>query len=352
MKRYGFFGAIFVVFFIFPRAIFAKSLILPTMESLTQIEEYVSDQKLSESHVYITKTESNLAYDIFLISSKIGLNIIVDLKEFIGRGSQKTIRLGYWLNQKRHIVYSHDMSSHEISVCKSLQDHGRIPTFLWVIPNSCGEHKNRLFTYFQLYYPHSLYDLYSEKHEDQKKDIIQLSYKEKWRIAKDLVRALKGIHDLGILHRDIKPANIMLTESVGHWTGIFIDFGLSMFINQFKERRSQSGTLIFNSPRLWRSCEAQDSEECGLFNPSDDVWALGMSLFYLKFGKLPPWSHRLGDTMSLTEDKIDQYECIQKLEEDKDDILGQVIWHFLRPNPEEMWSLEEALDELNRESSF
>ena len=56
--------------------------------------------------------------------------------------------------------------------------------------------------------------------------------------------------------------------------------------------------------------------------------------------------------MSLTEDKIDQYECIQKLEENKEDVLGQVIWHFLRPNPEEMWSLEEALDELNRESSL
>ena len=47
-------------------------------------------------------------------------------------------------------------------------------------------------------------------------------------IMRNLLKAVKYFHDLGIAHRDLKPENIIINPH-DNWMPYIIDFGLSEF---------------------------------------------------------------------------------------------------------------------------
>ena len=99
------------------------------------------------------------------------------------------------------------------------------------------------------------------------------------QIILDIAKALKTMHDKGIMHRDIKPNNIFLNhldESQGQIVTKLGDFGCSIFI---KDNTSDSiGTILYAAPEILQNLP---------YNEKCDLWSLGVTLHELYFGLLP-----------------------------------------------------------------
>ena len=95
----------------------------------------------------------------------------------------------------------------------------------------------------------------------------------------DIAKALKTIHDKGIMHRDIKPSNIFVKYEDENEEKKIVklgDFGCSIYI---KDNISEPiGTIVYSAPEIIKNIEYD--EKC-------DLWSLGITLFELYFGLLP-----------------------------------------------------------------
>lgn len=110
-------------------------------------------------------------------------------------------------------------------------------------------------------------------------------------VMKNLLVALNEIHNQRFAHLDIKPANILIDR---YGRPKYADFGISrLFPEQFQKSKYFVGTLPYLSPEIL------------LGNPHDpfkaDIYALGITFFYLVYGMLPWNSQR---TISLKDEII------------------------------------------------
>jgi serine/threonine protein kinase len=122
------------------------------------------------------------------------------------------------------------------------------------------------------------------------------------RVAfRDTVLGLQYLHYQGIIHRDIKPPNLLQTAD--HRTKIS-DFGVSYLgrpinddqvpenlsesdmqdFDEAKELAKTVGTAAFYAPEL---CYTDGTSETPPVGPAIDVWALGITLFCMLFGRTP-----------------------------------------------------------------
>jgi predicted Ser/Thr protein kinase len=98
--------------------------------------------------------------------------------------------------------------------------------------------------------------------------------------SRQLLEAVRYLHDNGIAHRDIKGANVLLTAD-GNIK--LADFGLAETFNGFSnELISFAGTPYFMPPELMRG-EATRLHMSGL-----DIWAVGCVVVEMLTGR-PPW---------------------------------------------------------------
>ncbi|KAF2809647.1 kinase-like protein [Mytilinidion resinicola] len=116
---------------------------------------------------------------------------------------------------------------------------------------------------------------------------------------RDTVLGLEYLHYQGVIHRDIKPANLLLTKE--HRVKIS-DFGVSFLGKQSPDESddmSESeahdadeaielaktvGTPAFYAPEL---CRTDVDAETPPVTGKIDVWALGVTLYCLVFGRVP-----------------------------------------------------------------
>lgn len=121
-----------------------------------------------------------------------------------------------------------------------------------------------------------------------------------WEAFKDTVLGLEYLHYQNVYHRDIKPANLLVTKE--HRIKIS-DFGVSYLgrsktadtvgdqseseyqdIDEAVELAKTVGTPAFYAPEL---CSTEFDVEAPKIDGGIDVWALGVTLYCLIYGRVP-----------------------------------------------------------------
>lgn len=129
------------------------------------------------------------------------------------------------------------------------------------------------------------------------------------------------VHAQGVVHRDIKPDNLLLTSDD---ILKIVDFGVSELFEKPQEMLTKKtmGSPAFLAPEL---CDPKHGDVSGR---AADIWSMGVSLYCLKYGKLP--FHR--DTV------VDMLEAIRTeqvyVPPDENQDLVDLFNHILDKNPD------------------
>ena len=104
-------------------------------------------------------------------------------------------------------------------------------------------------------------------------------------IAFQILKGVECLHKYGIIHRDIKTENIMVNEDYKEEIKEtpknsikIVDFGLSRILGKFECSEDPYGSLCYKAPELIQHIK---------YNFKVDIWAIGVTLFYIIYGELP-----------------------------------------------------------------
>lgn len=184
-----------------------------------------------------------------------------------------------------------------------------------------------------------------------------LSFREARKVFRDVVLGLEYLHYQGIIHRDIKPANLLIAQDD---TVKISDFGVSFSItlleNSEYELCKTAGTPAFYAPELC-SYDSSLVKEDGrqTITHKVDIWALGVTLYCLMFGKLPFYGQNNFELFEkISKDNIivpsyeefQSYEIPQNINIDKAtyDEMVDLLRKMLIKNPAERVDIPEIKD--------
>lgn len=132
----------------------------------------------------------------------------------------------------------------------------------------------------------------------------RFSIEEAIDLGIDIASALRELHTANIVHRDVKPGNLIMRPVRDGVRAVFVDLGVSRFVQSEKEEDQQL-TEITSADRAVGTIEYMAPEQilCSRdVTPAADLWALGAILHQAVTGH-----HVYGDDlhgMSLTRVKL------------------------------------------------
>jgi serine/threonine protein kinase len=97
-----------------------------------------------------------------------------------------------------------------------------------------------------------------------------------------MLKALYYCHNIAkVIHRDIKPDNIMINHNN---EAVLIDFGVSALVEGDDVMEHNMGSLMFFAPEMFQKGSDKKVIVHGVLT---DLWALGVTFFYLICGHYP-----------------------------------------------------------------
>jgi [calcium/calmodulin-dependent protein kinase] kinase len=124
------------------------------------------------------------------------------------------------------------------------------------------------------------------------------------------------VHAQGVVHRDIKPDNLLITDDD---VLKIVDFGVSEMFEKKSEMltNKSAGSPAFLPPEL---CVTNHGDISG---KAADIWSMGVSLYCLRFGKIP--FERSGVLDMYEAIKNDEVEFDTTCEPDLLDLLNKLL---------------------------
>ncbi len=112
-----------------------------------------------------------------------------------------------------------------------------------------------------------------------KKNFLNLKWKEKLQILRDIIRNLWNIHKLGFIHKDLHSGNILQN----HFLSYISDFGLSQLIYNSSSSISTNvcGVLPYIAPEIF------DQKP---YTFASDIYSFGIIMVEISTGK-PPYGN-------------------------------------------------------------
>jgi serine/threonine-protein kinase len=105
-------------------------------------------------------------------------------------------------------------------------------------------------------------------------------------ILRQVCRALREAHGVGLLHRDVKPSNVIICRRGGEYdVAKLLDFGLvqESKLGQSVDRLTMVGTVL-GSPQYMSPEQAAGKNDLG---PASDIYGVGSVAYFLLTGKPP-----------------------------------------------------------------
>lgn len=119
--------------------------------------------------------------------------------------------------------------------------------------------------------------VFSRRSSFSTKERISFAYS----VGKSLMVGLKEMHDLGIVHLDVKLENLLKKV---HDEVVLADFGHA---TDAPGPTTMGGTILYFSPELFDQVFRGEAVLNERNAPKSDVWAAGVTLYYLLFGVFP-----------------------------------------------------------------
>ncbi len=159
-------------------------------------------------------------------------------------------------------------------------------------------------------------------------------------LLRQMCRALREAHQIGLLHRDIKPSNVIACERGGIQDVVkLLDFGLvqSSKLSNSTPKLTIQGTIVGSPPYL------SPEQALGKKNLDgrSDIYGVGAVAYFLLTGQ-PPFPRETAMQMLLAH----AYEPATPLHEVRADIpadVEEVVMRCLRKNPEDRFPDVRAL---------
>ncbi|KAH7445442.1 hypothetical protein KP509_01G009400 [Ceratopteris richardii] len=144
---------------------------------------------------------------------------------------------------------------------------------------------------------------------------------------KDIVAGIVYLHSCRIIHGDIKPENLLVS---GSGQVKLCDFSVSQrFQGNNDELRRSPGTPVYTAPECITGATYHGR--------AADVWALGVTLYCMLFGRYP----FIGETLQGTYDEI--VHGTLKLPERLDNQLSDLLKGLLCKDPLKRMTLDQVI---------
>jgi serine/threonine protein kinase len=167
-------------------------------------------------------------------------------------------------------------------------------------------------------------------------------------IIRDTVLGLEYLHFQGIIHRDIKPANLLYDSNhrvkisdfgVSHLSKVDEETGQTLTENDL-ELSKTAGSPAFFAPEL---CQTSSEEKRPNITKAIDVWALGITLYCLLFGRTPfPETGVEFQLFNMICNEPIEIPPPEFEEEDVDEEVRDLLKRLLIKDPEARITLEEV----------